>query len=345
VACHLTLIRPTLLVELRRWRRAALAIGDPRLQQLALGALEKHGNIEGAALLGTLAPAANRSTAVRAQVAFQALYNHLDALSEQPSDDPRANAASLHQTLLHALEPTGGCWRSPAPCGDDAYVGGLVEACREALAVLPSYPRVEARARDAAARILGFQTLNLAHCDGGHHALRTWAIELTPPASRLRWWETAAAAGSSLPVHALIAAAAKPGMREDEALAVASAYFPWVGALHSLLDSLVDRDEDATLGRPSLLGPYGDRAHVVAGLGELALQARNATNDLPRAGVHRVILSAMCSYYLSAPEASGSEGRAVADRLKLALGHPLTLAVAMFGAKRRVHRLSGRPFV
>ena len=34
------------------------------------------------------------------------------------------------------------------------------------------------------------------------------------------------------------------------------AYFPWIGALHTLLDSLVDRHEDRESGRPSLLSYY-----------------------------------------------------------------------------------------
>lgn len=107
VACHLLLVRPTLLSEYARWQRAAGQIREAELRRLALASLEKRGNIEGAALLATLAPSEYRRGTVTAQVAFQTLYNYLDALSEQHSEDPRARAEELHEALLHALGPPG----------------------------------------------------------------------------------------------------------------------------------------------------------------------------------------------------------------------------------------------
>jgi tetraprenyl-beta-curcumene synthase len=345
VLCHLLLVRPVLLSEYLRWQRAALQIPEEELRGLALASLEKRGNIEGAALLATLAPSAHRRQTVTAQVAFQALYNYLDALSEQHFEDPHA-IAEAHEALLRALAPLAS---QPIAAdrlrGDAAYVDGLVAACREAFEALPSHRAVTAPAVEAATRIVDFQSLNLAERDGGHEALSRWAEETTPAGSALDWWETAAAAGSSLPVHALIAAAADPRLSARQAQAVAAAYFPWIGALHSLLDSLVDREEDSALGRPSLLAPYRTPRALLAGLSALACRAREASARLPAPHAHRVIVTAMCSYYLSAPEARSDEARAVAASLESVLGAPLRVANAMFDAKRLLHRLAGRPFV
>jgi tetraprenyl-beta-curcumene synthase len=69
----------------------------------------------------------------------------------------------------------------------------------------------------AAARIVDFQALNLNERQGGQHALEHWAGELAPCTNGLAWWETAAAAGSSMSVHALIAAAADPQLEPCDA--------------------------------------------------------------------------------------------------------------------------------
>ena len=66
VLCHLLLVPPALLRELARWQRAALQIPEPELRRLALASLAKRGNIEGAALFATLAPAVHRRDTVHA---------------------------------------------------------------------------------------------------------------------------------------------------------------------------------------------------------------------------------------------------------------------------------------
>ena len=118
---------------------------------------------------------------------------------------------------------------------------------------LPSFAALAPLARCAAARIVDFQALNLNEHQGGQHALKQWANELGRSSNGLAWWEAAAAAGSSLSVHALIAAAASPALAFREAREIDRAYYPWVGALHSLLDSLVDRREDHHHAQRSLL--------------------------------------------------------------------------------------------
>ena len=37
----------------------------------------------------------------------------------------------------------------------------------------------------------------------------------------------------------------------EDATAIEEAYFPWIGSLHLLLDSLVDQQEDRLLGSPA----------------------------------------------------------------------------------------------
>ncbi len=344
VLAHLLLGLPSLRTELAQWTRRAAQIPSPSLRTSALRALAKQGNIEGAALFATLAPIRHSATTVRALVAYQAAYNYLDALSELPSADPTANAQRLHQALLVALDPGAphlDYYEHHPESADGGYLIAMLDRCRAALGALPSFALLAPTARVAASRIVDFQTLNLAERHGGHDALERWAREIMPAGCGLRWWEVAAAAGSSLPVHALIAAGADPLSDARAAGEIDRAYFPCLGALHSLLDSLVDRGEDEIDGRLCLLDNYTASPRTATRLGALATQARAASARLPSSYTHRVILTAMSSYYLSAPECATPEARAIASTLKQALGAQLGLAVVMFRAKRLLHALAG----
>ena len=158
-------------------------IPNPKLRHHALQALGKRGNIEGAALFATLAPASHRGRTIRALVAFQTAYNYLDALCELPSNDPIANGEQLHQALLTALHPDSehpDYYAQHPDTGDGGYLATIVERCRSAVTALPSYDAIAPTAREAAGRIVDFQALNLNEHQGGHDALKRWATELTP---------------------------------------------------------------------------------------------------------------------------------------------------------------------
>jgi tetraprenyl-beta-curcumene synthase len=343
VICYLARVLPHVERELVHWRDRAAAIPNPALRAAARDALAKRGNLEGAALFATLAPPADRRAALRALLAFQTAYSYLDALSELPSERPVENSDQLHQALLVALcpgAPHADYYAQNPERDDGGYLVAVLDACRDALAALPSYAPLAPTAREAAARIVDFQALNLSEPQGGHSALERWAREITQVGSGLAWWETAAAAGSSLAVHALIAAAARTGLDAGDARAIERAYHPWIGALHSLLDSLVDRREDHARLTLSLLDHYGPPTAMVERLAALALRARHAADELPDRCAQRVIVTAMCSYYLSAPECRAADARMVAGALSGALGLPLSAAIALFRAKRLLHTLA-----
>jgi tetraprenyl-beta-curcumene synthase len=334
VTRHLTRVLPAARRELASWRAAAAAIPDPKLRAVALASLQKRGNIEGAALFAGLAPAASRARAIRALVAYQTAYNYLDALADQPGSDPQAGNLCLHEALVRPFLPAG-----PPPdyyalsvhADDGGYLAGCVQVCRDAFLSLPRHRAVTSAALSAAQRIRRFQSLNLAHRHGGHAALRSWAGAVTPDHG-LEWWETAAAAGSSLAVHALIAAAAGPSTTGADVAVIDDAYFPWAGALHSLLDSLVDRREDALGDQQALIDYYPSTAVAAQ---RLTFLAAGAVGRLARApAAHRAILTAMCSYYLTAPECDRDEAHRATIALRGTLGVPLTVALALFRARR-----------
>jgi tetraprenyl-beta-curcumene synthase len=341
VVRYLTTVFPVVTRELRHWQTEARLIPDPALRADALEALGKRGNIEGAALFAVLAPRPHRRQSVRALVAFQTAYNYLDTLAEQPSADPVANGAQLHQALLNALDPPAehsDYYAHHPSRRDGGFLVALVEGCRGALATLPSHTTIACAVWDAAARIVAFQSLNLTEQQGGHAELERWARLQTPSGSGLDWWQTAGAGGSSLAVHALIAAAANPCLDRGEVAAIEHAYFPWICALHSLLDSLVDVAEDQWAGQRNLLSYHGSPGRTAFAMKMLARRCAAAVSSLPDAVTHQVILTAMASYYLSSPDASTPDASSTVAGVAAVLGRPVGPALALF----RGRRLAGR---
>ena len=330
---------PSIRRESRYWRFRAQEIPDARLRRLALEAqLLKRGNIEGSAAFATFVPPETCAKVVRAQVAFQSIYDYVDTLAEQPNDDPARNARQLHEALLVALDigaSHGDYYAQQLDHADGGYLQEMVDTCRAALRALPSYAAAKVHIRRSAERIVGYQSLNLTEDQGGQRPLEHWAERLTPPHTGLRWWETAASAGSSLGLFALIAAAARPTLSCADAIAIETAYWPWIGALHSLLDSLVDEREDAAAGQRSLLSYYATPGETVSRFQLLAAEAKRAVRTLPGSQQHTLILAAMVSHYLTAPEACAPLAQEASRAITRTLG-PITAPTMRILAARRI---------
>ena len=310
---------PSARREIRRWRRRATTIADTALRTLALETLEtKWGNLEGAAAFAVFVPSAERLTVTRAALAWQAIYDFADTLVEQPCRDHAANAHNLHSSLLIAVTPGAPhehYYAHHSHSDDCGYMTALVDASRSALLALPRYRTVCDLVQLNARRIVQYQTLITRPCD-----FAAWASAATPPDTNLRWWETGAACGSSMGIFALIAAAADPTLSRQEAAEIEHAYFPWIGSLHTLLDSLVDRPEDLLAGQHSLVGHYGSPEAAAERMRALALEAARQARTLPDGASHALILAGMSSLYLASSAASTSHARPARDSIVDAIG-------------------------
>jgi tetraprenyl-beta-curcumene synthase len=335
------LVFPRVSSELRHWRRSAARICDPALRRLALAALEKRSNMEGAAAFAAFVRLGPRRDVVQALVAFQAIYNHVDMLAEQRGGDQEARARALHEALLLALEPGAAapaCRAHALRSGqsDDGHLAEMIETCRWALSRLPGFAAASPTVRAAARRIVAFQSLSL----GEQGKLEAWALHETPPGSGLEWWETAAAAGSSLAVHALIAASASPALSGPDIEAIDGAYSSSIGALHSLLDSVVDVAEDEQARQLSLVGCYGSPQEAAARFHELTERATDAARELPDGRMHAVVVTAMACSYLGDCERADAQTGSVAPAVRAALGGLSRPILRVFALRRLVARLA-----
>lgn len=329
---------PRVRLELRGWHRRAGVIPDSRLRGHALTVQSsKASNIEGAAAFAAFATCTHGQLVVRAQVCFQAIYDYVDSVAESQRRAPALNARQLHLALLGAVDRahSGVDHYAHSESSEDAgYVQALVDSCVTAMETLPSRGAVAREAVCFAQRIVAYQTLNLAADQGTQRGLARWAARRTPPGCGLRWWEVAASAGSSLGVFALIALASHRPLARAEAIAVQDAYFPWIGSLHSLLDSLVDRAEDAAAGQANLVAHYESLEQASERVATIAREAARHAGELPHASWHTVVLGGMVGSYLSKPEASAPAARSLRDRVIETVGGAAPAAMAVFQVRR-----------
>jgi tetraprenyl-beta-curcumene synthase len=333
-------VLPVARRELRCLRRRASEIPDLALRRLALDVYESDwASLEGVAAFAAFARPDQRATVVRLLVRLQSIYQYTDSLMEQPSSDPATNARQLHTAILIALQPDHphiDYYRYDTHGDDGGYLVELVDRCRAPLAELPSYGVIAAAVLGQARRIVFYQShINLAGRPD-HPALARWAEREAPSKVSQRWWEPAAATGSSLATLALLSAAADPNLTERHARAVEALYWPWMGTLHTLLDSLIDRDEDAATGQHNLLDHYSSTEEMAERMELLAVEAVRRSSAV---GVeHRLILAGMTSLYLSDPNAWLPYARDTTERVLAALGGMAKPAMLVLRARRLAHR-------
>lgn len=333
---------PTIRREIRRMRRNAARIPDTTLRATALGVLEsKWGDLEGAGAFAAFVPARQRANVAQLLVCLQGIYDYADTLAEQSSADPPADAIALHTALLDALRPGTPLsdYFARHRRNDGGYLAALVQQCWAGVAQLPTYAVVEHAARKHAQRIVDYQARINHQPEDEHAAFAPWAATETPARTGLYWWETGAACGSSLALLALVAAAADRRLTADEAMSIEAVYWPWAGALHTLLDNLVDRAEDHATSQHNLTDHYSDRQELADRVETLA----RTTFEHSRAVAphHRLILTGMIALYLSDEQAWTEHARAASGRIIVTNG-PFTRPALLLLHARRLALRSGR---
>jgi tetraprenyl-beta-curcumene synthase len=334
-------VLPNVRRELRRWDRRAHAIPDQTLREQALAKLRhERFNTEVAATLATLVPPLRRHAVVKSIVALEVMYDYLDELSELPVADPLANGRQLYRAFADALAPTGPLadhYRHHPRHDDGDYLATLATSFRDAFWSLPAAPVVAPVLTAVLTRCGEAQTRTHAVARRGAGQLRAWA-SVQPDADRLRWWEAAGgAAASVLAAHALVALAGDPATSAADAERVAAAYRATC-ALTTLLDSLIDAEEDALDGRHAYLSYYADDAEAAERLAALAREAVAAATRLPGAPHHLMTVAGAVAFYLSATTADRERARRITAPMAAELAPLLEPALAIFATWRRAKR-------
>jgi tetraprenyl-beta-curcumene synthase len=305
---------------------------------VALDALRTKGDIlEGAVSFAVFVAPSMRAHVIRAITAFEVAFDYLDSIVELSNPDPVLNSNTLCQALRSAFDPGLAhidYYEHHTARDDGGYLVALVEACRTALARLPSYAVVAEPVCHSVSRIITYQSLNHGDAFGSREAFREWALSQSVPGIDLRWWELGAAMGSQLSILALIAAAADPTTSPERAREIEHAYFPWIAALSTLLDSVVDQRIDQLDAQRSLIDYYGSPQIVAERLRSIAVEATRRTGSLIDAEDHALILAAMAAFFYSAPQPAGSEAKLAMQAVLDAVGAWATLPLFFLKVRR-----------
>jgi tetraprenyl-beta-curcumene synthase len=296
--------------EISRWRCRAARIPDPTIRSEALAALsEKRTHADGAALFWIL-PRRRNHGLLRLLVAYELIWDLLDNLSERAAAAGYIDGRQLHLAIAEAIDPDASIsdylrdlpWRE-----DGGYLRALVEACRAGCERLPSYALVRPLALHDA-RLA--QVLALNHDPDPTRrdlALERWVERHLRASPDLGWWELSGAASAPLNIHALLALAAEPSCPANEVTAVHRAYFPWLSAATTMLDSYVDQAEDASSGSHSYIAHYPSAERALDGVQRLLERSVSEARALPHGPKHAIIAAAMAAMYLSKTSARTTE--------------------------------------
>lgn len=342
-------VAPIVRTQLVRWERHAQTIPDLGLRRVALSKLgDERFNVEVAATLATLAPREHRRGATEAIVALQVMYDYIDVLSEQHAGESPIDAELLFTALRYAviLDLDGGgnagterrqdYYGERLGSTDGGYLQALSGAVRTALTQLPNAATVAPVAGATAARCAAAQILNHDASHSGIEEAKCWAT-LQASGTGLGWQEYLAGASASvLAIDALIAAAADKRTTRKDAEDLDALYLS-IGAL-TMLDSLVDIQEDIAAGQLGYLQYYGDPDVFAERLATVARNAVARARALPSGAHHIVTLVGVVAYYTSAPTANSHFAGPLTAPIRRQLRPLITPTLALMRAWRLAKR-------
>lgn len=293
---------PAVAREVRAWRSIATAIPDGPIRQDALSSLaNKRGHTDGAALFCILTRS-REPALLRLLVAYEIMWDFLDSVNERGAARGQVNGKQLHLALVDGLDPdrpVSDYYRHHPWRNDGGYLNALVQTCREACALLPSYEIVRPLLIGEAWRA---QVLAINHeldPERREQALRRWSRQEWPDGHDASWYELTGAASASLTIHALLALAAEPHVSPTSLTCVHRAYSPWISAATTMLDSYVDQIEDAINGDHSYVAHYPTADIATRRISSLISRSIQEATNLPDSRQHILIVACMTAMYLS----------------------------------------------
>jgi tetraprenyl-beta-curcumene synthase len=316
----LTRIVPMASSELKRLRQAAARIEDAAVRREALSSMRhKDFHVHGGCILATFLDDGAARAYVHLVACFETAVDYLDNLCDRLGAETEADFRALHEALTDAVTPGAPLRDYFRHRGhhDSGYLAALVRESQAAFGALPAEPLAREAILDITRRYAELQSLK--HLAPG---LRESRCEhaFASVAPDLRWWEGAAACGSTMPTFALAFAASTRECTPQRIASVHGAYFPYFSALHILLDYFIDQAEDRRHRELNFVASYPDQDQARAGIVRIARAAMSKVSALDDAERHIFTLRAMSGFYCTRPAALRAPLRATSEEVLRAVG-------------------------
>ncbi len=322
LARFLLRVVPAAAATLQTIRVEAERIPDARLRTEALASVDgKAFHVAGACILATFLPPVQARCYIEIVTPLETIYDYLDNLCDRHPDVAPQAYPVLHRAVADALDPQAPRreYYAKGPAGDDGgYLQSLVAQTQRALATVPKLERLRPCFADAASFYAELQTYK--HLPRGDRELAcvAWYERNRARFSALDWHEFACAAGSNLHVFAALYMAFTGHTHAIGA--TYDAYFPFVSAIHILLDSFIDQLEDEEHDDLNFARVYGNANAMRERFAFMSFEARDRLSALPDAARHRFVLDVMTLFYLSHPKIAAAGLEREAQRLLRANG-------------------------
>jgi tetraprenyl-beta-curcumene synthase len=305
---HLTrfLLRvvPSAAETLKSIRVEAARIPDAQLRTEALASVDgKAFHVAGACILATFLPPSQARQYIAIATPLETIYDYLDNLCDRHPDVAPEAYPVLHGAIADALDPraTPRDYYAKGPIGDDGgYLARLVMQTQRSLASVPHIDVLLPCFADAAGFYAELQTFKHLPRGDRERACVAWYERNRGRFSALDWHEFACAAGSNMHVFSALYTAFTH--RPESIRRTYDAYFPFVSAIHILLDSFIDQDEDEEHDDLNFARVYAAPGAMRERFAFMTSEARARLSALPQSGRHRFVLDVMALFYLSHPK-------------------------------------------
>lgn len=326
-ARYIAQVFPKVNRELAKWHRYVEISPEtiPREQAL-LSIQHKRFHCLGGSVYA-LYPGANMSRTIEFVVAYQTISDYLDNLVDSAGIEDERAFSQLHLAMTDALtpkEPMSEYYQFYPFTADGGYLAKLVAACRER-SNLPSIGLVRASMLKLSRLYSQLQTYKHLSTETREAKILTWTSQHLTPYPALTDWEFAAATGSTLPIFCLYAAAHDPNLTEHMVDTLVTGYFPWICALHILLDYLIDLAEDKETGQLNFVEYYRDTSITMEHLNRILCECLSRAQTLPHPQFHIRVIRGLLAMYLSDHKVQHFEVKPVAEKLLNTAGHTTRL--------------------
>lgn len=326
-ARYIAQVFPKVSRELDMWyRQAELSTQAALREQAHLSIQHKSFHCLGGSVYA-LYPGANLPRTVEFVVAYQTISDYLDNLVDNSGAEDESAFTQLHLAMADALtpdKPIANYYLYYPFTEEGGYLTKLVTACKERCN-LPSFGLVQPSMLQLAGLYSQLQVYKHLSPEQREEKMRAWTGKHLPEYPALSGWEFAAATGSTLPIFCLYAAAHDPRLTAQTVDTLVTGYFPWICALHILLDYLIDLIEDRETGQLNFVSYYEDTRETQEHLQYILRECLSRARELPHPRFHMRVIHGLLAMYLSDRKAQHSAVRPVAKALLLTAGNATRL--------------------
>jgi Protein of unknown function (DUF2600). len=265
-----------------------------------------------------LYPGADVKKITRLVVSLQTISDYLDNLCDRAGIFDEVSFRQLHLAMYEAVDPTASIsdyYLYYPEKDDNGYLRSLVEACREEVSKLSSYCIV----KDRVIRLVDlYSCLQVyKHLDNSirEDKLRCWAESYIGNYPDISLWEFSAATGSTLGMFILFASSMDPDLTEAEAGSIFSVYFPYISALHILLDYYIDSEEDIKEGDLNFTSYYKGREETRQRISYFIKKSVESCYKLHYPRFHLTVVRGILAMYLTDAKAFSVRNKQVTRKL------------------------------